>query len=321
MILLAGKEFGTYSRAELAHFHCIAVSSGVDALAHLISGLYDQMVLGDELSPLCAVDVLELWRSIDHTVPTILLQNAANWKALRRSVQLGISDFLIGNVDLAALHRTATSLSPSVQATSLDADLLEPTPKLLTLFRASIPHLSQQCTAEQCLAAGQTLQSAICQRMVQAYPWLSYYVPQTAPAGSVSELERQLCDQLDILHRIFPKGISLSFRKILTYVLTHMDLEPHQPEIAAAFYLSSSALSQLFTRELGCGFRSYVAECRMLRAASLLCTMHPQQAAEQLGYQDYSYFTKQFRKRFGLFPTEYQSTMGKERKLCTQPTG
>ena len=320
MILLAGNVFSPCSPSNAANAGYIMTMDGVEALAMLTSGTCVKAVLGEGLSTWNALEVLELWRSVDQALPILLISGKSDWAEIRRGVQLGISDFLIGQPDTVMLHSALERLSPSGPLDGLDEDLLSPNPKLLTLYRTCMDRLSPKISAQPCLSAGRRLQGAICQRMDQAYPWLKNYVPQLPPADSLAEQEQQLCDRLGILRTLLPQQASQSFREILWYILTHMDREPHQPEIAAAFYLSRSALSELFTRELGSGFRNYVGECRMLRAASLLSELEAQQVAEVLGYQDFCYFTKQFRKRFGLFPAEYQSQERKERKSCIQPT-
>ena len=320
MILLAGNISPPSDPSKAAHTGCITAMDGVEALAVLISGTCEKAALGEGMRIWSSLEVLELWRSVDPELPILLVSDTSDLAELRRGVQLGISDFLIGQPDTVMLHSALERLSPAEPMDELDEDLLSPNPKLLTLYRTCIDKLSGKLPAQGCLLAGQRLQGAICQRMDRAYPWLPDYVFQTPPVDSLAELERQLCARLSILHILLPRQVSQSFREILCYILTHMDREPHQPEIAAAFYLGRSTLSQLFLRELGCSFRSYVGECRMLRAASLLSELGAQQVADRLGYQDYSYFTKQFRKRFGLFPAEYQSQERKERKPCIQPT-
>lgn len=320
MILLAGNISSPCDPSKAAHAGCITTMDGVEALAILTSGTCEKAVLGEGMRIWSALEVLELWRSVDPALPILLVSDTSDLAELRRGVQLGISDFLTGQPDTVMLHSALEQLSPAESPEELDEDLLSQTPKLLTLYRTCINRLSGKLPPQQCLSAGQRLQGAICQRMDRAYPWLPDYVSPAPSADSLTGLERQLCDRLSILHILLPQQSSQSFRKILCYILTHMDREPHQPEIAAAFYLSRSTLSQLFLRELDCSFRSYVGECRMLRAASLLSEFGAQQVAERLGYQDYSYFTKQFRKRFGLFPAEYQSKERKERKSCIQPT-
>ena len=320
MILLAGNVFPPCSPSNTANAEYITTTDGVEALAMLTSGTCEKAVLGEGLSTWSALEVLELWRSVDPALPILLVSGNSDWTEIRRGVQLGISDFLIGQPDTVMLHSALERLSPEKPTDGLDEDLLSPNPKPLALYRTCMDRLSPKLPAQQCLSAGQRLQNAICQRMDRAYPWLKNYVPQVPPADSLTELERQLCDRFAILHALLPRQASQSLQEILCYILTHMDREPHQPEIAAAFYLSRSTLSQLFLRELSCSFRSYVGECRMLRAASLLSEFGVQQVAERLGYQDYSYFSKQFRKRFGLFPAEYQSKERKERESCTQPT-
>ena len=319
MILLAGNHFPPCNQLTPPRSEYVTVTDGVEALAHLITGPCEKIVLGEGLATLDALEVLELWRGVDQVTPVILFSGSNDLHALRRGVQLGISDFLLCGLDAEQLQDALERLAPSEAVRELDEDLLAPTPKLLTLYRTGIAQLSQRLSIQPCMAAGTILQRAIRQRMVRAYPWLKRFIPGKVPANTRADLEMQLSEEFAILHTLFPKEASQSFREILTYILTHMDREPHQPEISDAFYLSSSTLSQMFTRELGCGFRSYVTECRMLRAASLLSELEAAKVAEQLGYQDYSYFTKQFRKRFGLFPAEYQSNVRKERTSCTQP--
>ncbi len=68
-------------------------------------------------------------------------------------------------------------------------------------------------------------------------------------------------------------------------------------------------LSRLFQRELGVTPRDYVAGLRLERAAELLrgSSLTVAAVGEQVGVRDPYYFSRFFRQRYGLSPTEFRS--------------
>ncbi len=68
-------------------------------------------------------------------------------------------------------------------------------------------------------------------------------------------------------------------------------------------------LSRLFRRELGVSPRDYLAGLRLERAAELLRSSSLTVAAigEQVGFRDPYYFSRCFRQRFALSPSEFRS--------------
>lgn len=79
------------------------------------------------------------------------------------------------------------------------------------------------------------------------------------------------------------------------------DLTLHS--VAEQLFINSSYLSRLFKKEMGQSFSSYVQERKMERAkAALLQGAKVYDAARAVGYRDVSYFTKVFRKYWGVTP-------------------
>lgn len=119
----------------------------------------------------------------------------------------------------------------------------------------------------------------------------------------------------DVLHR--------AVRSIITYAeshdrkVTHTTvqaiielLEAEQDQeftlhtIADRFYVNASYLSRLFKQEIGMSFTSYVLERKMERARTALMNgARVYDAAAMIGYRDVSYFTKIFRKYWGVTPS------------------
>lgn len=80
-------------------------------------------------------------------------------------------------------------------------------------------------------------------------------------------------------------------------------------ELAEKYNISYSYCSSLFTQRVGTSFSKYISDLRMSRAKELLETtsLPIGVICEQVGYQDYHYFAKTFRKTFGQTPSEYRA--------------
>ena len=71
--------------------------------------------------------------------------------------------------------------------------------------------------------------------------------------------------------------------------------------------VNSSYLSRLFKQEMGVAFSSYVTMKKMERAKEVLLQGgRVYDAAAATGYRDVSYFTKVFRKYWGVTPGEFK---------------
>ncbi|MEC0211298.1 response regulator [Paenibacillus ehimensis] len=94
-------------------------------------------------------------------------------------------------------------------------------------------------------------------------------------------------------------------RAILDIVEKELDSELTLHTVADRLYVNSSYLSRLFKQETGKPFSTYVLERKMEAAkAALLKGAKVYDAAMLTGYRDVSYFTKVFRKYWGVTPGE-----------------
>ena len=94
-------------------------------------------------------------------------------------------------------------------------------------------------------------------------------------------------------------------RAILNIVEKEMDKDISLHTVADRLYINPSYLSRLFKQETGKPFSAYVLERKMERAkAALLEGAKVYDAAATVGYRDVSYFTKVFRKYWGVTPGE-----------------
>ena len=81
--------------------------------------------------------------------------------------------------------------------------------------------------------------------------------------------------------------------------------------LASKYAVSTGRLSTMIKEQLQMNFSDYVAQLRIQRAKELLTddTMSIQEIAEIVGYNDYFYFTKVFKKVQGISPSKYRKSL------------
>ncbi|MCS7463793.1 response regulator [Paenibacillus doosanensis] len=82
-----------------------------------------------------------------------------------------------------------------------------------------------------------------------------------------------------------------------------------QNEMAYKLKLSRGYFSKCFKDLLGISYQDYMKELRLARAMNLLLQSSKPIAdiAEECGYLDHRYFSRQFREKTGMLPSEYRS--------------
>ncbi|MCR4694686.1 MAG: response regulator [Pseudobutyrivibrio sp.] len=79
--------------------------------------------------------------------------------------------------------------------------------------------------------------------------------------------------------------------------------------LSEIFYLDPDYGSRIFKKEYGVTFSGYIQQKRLDLAKSMLeeTSLPVSAISEQVGYDDYSYFTRVFRKTVGITPVEYRN--------------
>ncbi|MBQ3549127.1 MAG: helix-turn-helix domain-containing protein [Oscillospiraceae bacterium] len=91
---------------------------------------------------------------------------------------------------------------------------------------------------------------------------------------------------------------------ILQYLNAHLTETLTIDELAARFYISKYHMMRRFREETGYTIHNYIAEKRLMLAQQLLQRgFSLTAAAEQSGYQDYSTFSRAYKKQFGHAPS------------------
>lgn len=94
----------------------------------------------------------------------------------------------------------------------------------------------------------------------------------------------------------------------IQYIHAHYQEELSLEKVAAAVFMNAAYFSQLFKQKTGHGYKEYVIQLRMEKAAELLkeTSLKVSEVADRVGYQDVRHFTQVFRKTHHTTPTEYR---------------
>jgi len=92
------------------------------------------------------------------------------------------------------------------------------------------------------------------------------------------------------------------------YIREHLSEELNRNELAAAVYLSPDYLSHLFPEKMGMSLTAYITNERIRRAKELLAkhNLSIRDVALSSGFQNISYFSKQFKRVTGMTPQEFR---------------
>lgn len=118
---------------------------------------------------------------------------------------------------------------------------------------------------------------------------------------------------LDKLNKYSSKGKSNLIEEVQDYIAAnYMTPDLRLDTIAKHFFVSAQHLSTLFSREKDITLSSYITNYRMQKAKELFLKDAPsiQNAAVLCGFTDAGYFSKCFKKYYGVSPKEFMSTHG-----------
>lgn len=98
------------------------------------------------------------------------------------------------------------------------------------------------------------------------------------------------------------------YRRLLRFLVEHRHEPLCMKKIAEEFHCSVSTLSHLFKKESGQSISEYVTTLRLKEAEWILrqSALSVTEISNSLGFCNSAYFSKVFKKRYGLSPTEFK---------------
>ena len=119
----------------------------------------------------------------------------------------------------------------------------------------------------------------------------------------------QLCEELFAANQALLGRSTSIVGLAVDYIMEHYREGVTLRQVAADCHVNTSYLGQIFRKETGSAFTDYVNALRIQEATRLLGdpTLKVYEIAEQVGFTDYHYFLKIFRKVTGKSPTELRN--------------
>ncbi len=123
--------------------------------------------------------------------------------------------------------------------------------------------------------------------------------------GEVAVKPETAGDQIDC------HTIRRTIRQACEYIDDNLSKKLTISLLANKFFISENYLCLLFRQETGKTINDYITQRRMLRAKELLASspMYINEVAREIGYQDANYFSRQFKKQFGVTPYDYKEML------------
>lgn len=101
--------------------------------------------------------------------------------------------------------------------------------------------------------------------------------------------------------------------EILDYIHANYKTNIYLSDLAGQFFYNQSYISSLFKKHLDKTFTEYLKELRMRKACHLLVNTDSSitDISNEVGYSDYCYFSKIFKKTYGMTPLQYRKNIYK----------
>ncbi|UQZ35558.1 DNA-binding response regulator [Paenibacillus sp. PK3_47] len=119
---------------------------------------------------------------------------------------------------------------------------------------------------------------------------------------------------IQLTEDVKPTKASQLFASAISYIEQHYaDADLSAEQVAGGVYVDPSYLRRVFRKESGYSIVDHITHIRMKKARTLLLEGNRKLAdiSESVGYADPNYFSKSFKKRFGVTPTEYEKLVKK----------
>ena len=144
----------------------------------------------------------------------------------------------------------------------------------------------------------------------QSYHSLSY-----SSVLCVTGMKNYVVFMLEALETAGEDGAKASIsQEIRQYLDSHLSEDLSRADLSRIFFLNPDYITKLFKEETGDGIKNYVMKRRIENARNLLeqTDLPVGSIADSVGYGNYSYFTRLFKKETGLTPVEYRANIKKD---------
>ena len=266
------------------------------------------------------------------SVPVIIISSRTGYEEVRQAFLMGVSDYLEYPLKEEVLLECLQRLSHAERDIYITAELYSKIDVLAKhifdggteAVKIAMDILNQifsdWCNDElSCQLVIERAKEECYKMFVRRKPWLEKfvyrgnYIYEIGFSIKPRELvEKEWCSYFSDVAALFQKynviDINPTIYRIGKYVILHVDEKLTLERVANAVYLNKSYISYIFKEMTGISFADYVLEVKTDRAKTLLRDKNTRisDISSLLGYSNPGYFSKIFRQKAGMSPTEYR---------------
>ena len=121
--------------------------------------------------------------------------------------------------------------------------------------------------------------------------------------------------RLDLDAAVRTRAGDLQLREVAKYITEHYAEPLKVSQLAEMTYLSPRHFTRIFKEYFHITPMNFITNCRLQRARHLLAEKDYSitQVANECGFSDSNYFARQFKKAFGVSPSEYRAGLANQR--------
>lgn len=147
------------------------------------------------------------------------------------------------------------------------------------------------------------------------YSFLQDGIKVISSAESIQEIVQYLTKGFTLLATQNNKGVDEKYQNTVNHILDYLDNNYRQEltldSVAEKFHMSKTYISRILKRYTNQSFLQLLISIRMDAARKMIIEdkYKMYEIAEQVGYNDFSYFIQAFKKKYGVTPNEYRKVI------------
>lgn len=302
---------------------------GQNAYREMKKRHYDLAIIEINLSGMDGLQLLRIVKREKLCQHIVLCSEIPSFDYARQGIILGAYDYLVFPFEESTLYsimnriksENYVSLTMEINYSDTVLELFsEHDKRIYDIFPEIVDKIYTQ--SDEMITADKMIRNMYKQIMEGMYrenKWLSLYkeYQELSELSGIHEgnlesyknfYSRKVIEMFDIYNKMFPKISNEDIKNIVIYILNNPESGVKEKDIAEKLFINTSLFSTVFLANTGQRFVDYVLNVKLQRAAYLLrnSKLKISEISLKLGYKDTGYFSKLFKRKFEVTPSDYR---------------
>lgn len=303
------------------------VNNGDDAYRELCRERYDLVICETHIKGMDSLELLKRVKEEKHGEHIAFCGKYADFEYARQGIILGAFDYFVSPFREIQFYSAFSRIKSKIEENkAAEADCAEEIIRLFENRDSGIySYISGMLKKIHEAAADTAVSENILNRIYKNVAdeifdrneWLDLYksnqslYEQTDALNDIAYdkyFKNKITELFEEYCELFPAVNNEKIREVILHILNNPESDLKQKTIASDLHINSSYLSTVFSVQTRLRFVDYLTVVKLKRAAYLLqnTSMKVSEIAARLDYKDIGYFSRVFKKQYGVTPTEYR---------------